>query len=76
MPILGELDFEALVKTTSGFSGAEVVAVCNDAALLAIDNDELHVSQLHIEQAIGKIKPQITKDMLDFYETFAKNNPN
>ena len=76
MPLESDLNYDILVAKTKGFSGAEVVAVCNDAALLAIDEDKLIVTHEHVIRAIDKIKPQITLEMFQFYETFARNNPN
>jgi SpoVK/Ycf46/Vps4 family AAA+-type ATPase len=63
--------FEELVRSTAGFSGAEVVASVQEAAMLAVDRGDDAVDRYHIREAIAAIKPQITKDMLRFYEALA-----
>ncbi len=74
LPIAGAIDFQQLVKATRGFSGAEVVAVCNEAALNAIDRDADALSQEDFLVAARKITPQITVEMLKFYDNFARKN--
>jgi AAA family ATPase len=72
--LAGSIDFQQLVNATRGFSGAEVVAVCNEAALHAIDRDAEVLTQEDILMAASKIKPQITIEMLRFYSNFANKN--
>ena len=61
---------ELLIRT-KGFSGAEMVAAVQEAGMLAIDcgADVLEIS--HLLTAIHGITPQITPDVLDFYEKIA-----
>lgn len=61
---------ELLIRT-QGFSGAEMVAAVQEAGMLAIDcgADVLEIS--HLLTAIHSIIPQITPDVLDFYEKIA-----
>lgn len=60
-----------LLIRTQGFSGAEMVAAVQEAGMLAIDcgADVLEIS--HLLTAIHGITPQITPDVLDFYEKIA-----
>ncbi len=62
------VDISYLVKGTLGFSGAEVVAVCQEAAMVAIDEGLQCIDMGHLEQAMKAIKPQITQEMLSYYE--------
>ena len=64
-------------NVSAGFSGAEVVAICRDAALLALEecNDPLaqiapKIEMRHLLQAIGSMQRQITPEMLDFYAAY------
>lgn len=70
MPISSLISFETLVNLTEGFSGAECVALCAEAAMLAIEEGQLYLSEEHLLLAIRDIKPQITPEMINFYETF------
>lgn len=73
MPVHGDgLDASRLTRLTDGFSGAEIVAVCSEAAMLAIEEGSDCLSQRHLEAAAAEVKPQITQSMLDFYENFAQ----
>ena len=77
----------ALDSVTGGFSGAEIVAICREAALFAIEEDEERIesgisenkSQLkpligmrHLLKSIHGMKRQITPGMLNFYDRFRK----
>lgn len=70
----GELspsDLGMLVRLTEGFSGAEIVAACAEAAMLAIEEGRSTLSLSHLEAAIRAVQPQITAEMLQFYRTVA-----
>ncbi|KAJ1344874.1 hypothetical protein BSLG_000389 [Batrachochytrium salamandrivorans] len=61
-----------LAEMTDGFSGAEVVSACQEAAMQAMeeDLDAICVSQCHFVNAIESITPRITQQMLKFYDDF------
>jgi AAA family ATPase len=73
-PCAEVFDLTSLVEITSGFSGAEVVAVCSEAALAAIEEKKESVEFSHVLKAIKATKPQITSAVLSFYEEFYKAN--
>jgi AAA family ATPase len=55
-----------------GLSGAELSAVCREAALLAMSED-VHaesVTQQHVLAAIDKAEPRISKEMLAFFANY------
>ena len=60
------------MKLTQGFSGAEVVACVQEAAMQAVEQDEEAVGVGHLEFAIERITPQITEEMLRYYKEVAK----
>lgn len=61
---------ELLIRT-KGFSGAEMVAAVQEAGMLAIDSGADALELSHLFDAIHGIIPQITPDILDFYEKIA-----
>lgn len=69
IPTASDLDVARLAELSDGFSGAEVVAVCTEAAMLAMDESREVITQDLLEQVAESITPQITKSMLDFYTT-------
>nr|XP_054755238.1 ribosome biogenesis protein SPATA5-like [Lytechinus pictus] len=76
MPIDEGCLVEMLVKQTDGYSGAEVVAVCREAALSAMQEslDIQAVSQRHFDQALTNVKPQTTQESIRFYEEYQKKS--
>ncbi|GAC93723.1 cell division cycle protein [Pseudozyma hubeiensis SY62] len=67
-----DVDLEKLAQMTDGCSGAEVVSVCQEAGLLAMDEDlncEI-IEQRHFEIAASSVKRRITSLMLRQYETW------
>ena len=71
-PLDEDVDMEALVIPTQGFSGAEVAALCKEAAMSALEENmqAVVVCQRHYISALQVFKPQITTAMLDFYHDF------
>jgi len=73
-----DVDTSALAcdNVSKGYSGAEIIALCRDAALHAIgEMDDGHIDrpQIHMKhllRSISEMKPRTTKDMLQFYESF------
>ncbi len=72
-PLAENVDIETLSKLTSGFSGAEIAAVANRAAILALkrhigtnsdDLKEIKITHQDMLDAISKVKPQNTDTSL------------
>ena len=72
-----DITFLATDDNSKGFSGAEMVSICRDAALLALeemDENSLDISpkieMKHLLQAMRETQRQITPSMIKFYEDF------
>lgn len=72
MPLKG-VELAPLADKTNGYSGADIEAVCREAALIALrDNIKADkVTDEHFKQALKKIKPSVSKEILDKYEEMA-----
>ncbi|KAI8908834.1 P-loop containing nucleoside triphosphate hydrolase protein [Powellomyces hirtus] len=72
MACAADVDPAPLSKMTDGYSGAECVAICQDAAMSAMEEDvgadEVHFR--HFAKAIHNVTPRITDEMIRFYDTF------
>lgn len=61
---------------SKGYSGAEIIALCRDAALHAIgDMDEgktklPQIRMKHLLRSVNEMTPRTTKSLLQFYESF------
>ncbi|OYT54626.1 MAG: AAA family ATPase [Candidatus Altiarchaeales archaeon ex4484_2] len=62
MPLEG-VEFNELVEKTKGYSGADIEAICREAAMISlresIDSDK--VSMKHFKEALKKIHPSISQ---------------
>jgi cell division protease FtsH len=54
-PMAGDVDLEILAQGTSGFSGADLANLVNEAALLAARNDAKVITMTHFEAAKDKV---------------------
>ncbi|KAJ8654321.1 hypothetical protein O0I10_010017 [Lichtheimia ornata] len=67
-----DVDIDELAQKTEGCSGAEAVALCQEAALFAMEED-VHIDSIkrrHFLKALGSFKRRITPEMLQFYADF------
>lgn len=72
-----DIDFSKLAEdnVSGGFSGAELVGACRDAALLALEEEEAlenlsiipRIGMKHMVKALESMEKQITPGMIDFY---------
>jgi len=71
MPIDDNVDIEKLAKETAGYSGADIEALCREAALYAMREDINSdiVRRTHFEKALREIKPSLTEEMNQFYQS-------
>ena len=49
-----EVDLQVMAKQTAGFTGADIAQICNEAKVIAIQNDKKKVSSENIEEALDK----------------------
>ena len=56
------IDYDELVRMTEGLTGAEIEAICREAGMLAIRNDEDTITRINFMQAIRKVRHQDKDD--------------
>jgi transitional endoplasmic reticulum ATPase len=64
---LGKFDLESLADSLQNFTGADVEAVCREAALIAMRAERKSVAKKHFEEAIARVRPTITPEMIEYY---------
>ncbi len=76
MPLEEDVSVESLAEKTDGFSGADIEAVCREAAMSALrkDIDSKKLKNSHFLNAIKKIGPSLDKKELRWYEEFIERN--
>ena len=50
-----------------GFTGADIEAVCREAALIAMRAGKKKVTKGHFEEATSRVRPTVTPEMLEYY---------
>lgn len=72
MPIEKLVNSEQLALETNGYSGAEIVAVCNEAAFKALEESILAniVRKDHFEIALQIVTPRTPESLLKLYEDY------
>ncbi|MCD6126410.1 MAG: CDC48 family AAA ATPase [Thaumarchaeota archaeon] len=70
MPLDDDVDLRRLAEMTEGYTGADIEAVCREAALTAAREDLniKKVSMRHFVAALEKVKPSITPEQRREYE--------
>ena len=70
MPLDDDVDLRKLAEMTEGYTGADIEAVCREAALIAVREDLniKKVSMRHFVAALEKVKPSITPEQRREYE--------
>lgn len=76
MPVTEDVKIDSLVELTEGYSGAEIQAVCQEAALYALEKS-LKAEQVDIadfEFALKTVKPRTSGKLLQVYEDYLQNH--
>uniref|UniRef100_A0A2D4JAS9 AAA+ ATPase domain-containing protein n=4 Tax=Micrurus TaxID=8634 RepID=A0A2D4JAS9_MICLE len=76
MPISSEVNLDELVIQTEKYSGAEITAVCREAALLALQEDieAKYIMKEHFQQALVVVTPRIPDSLQKFYEEYQQRS--
>jgi transitional endoplasmic reticulum ATPase len=73
MPLATDVNLESITQSTRNFSGADLVALCREAAVNAMQNKSETVLNADFAKAIRLVRPSITKDVEEWYESIKKN---
>ncbi|CAH1777381.1 unnamed protein product [Owenia fusiformis] len=76
MPLSDDVTIDHLVAGTEGYSGAEIVAVCHEAAMAAMEESMKadSVTKQHFQTALSLVKPRNTPDSMEVFTNFHKNS--
>jgi transitional endoplasmic reticulum ATPase len=71
---LKNVDLKLLAKRSEGFSGADLEAICREAAMNALREDmkSKEVKEKHFDEALRKAVPSINREVIDYYNKFVE----
>ncbi|MFX1417345.1 MAG: CDC48 family AAA ATPase [Promethearchaeota archaeon] len=75
MPLAEDITLKVIAQNTEGYSGADLENVCREAGMQAIREkmEKLeYVEKSHFEFALSKIKSTLPRDIIERYESMAK----
>jgi len=82
-PLADDVDIDYLARVTEGYVGADIEALCREAALMAMREviksgesreevkkkiKNVKIERRHFEEALKKLKPTVTKEELERYK--------
>jgi len=74
MPLAKDVNLEELARATKGYSGADIEALCREAALNALRRDlnAKEVTKADFDAAMEKIGPSISPEIQEWYKSFMR----
>jgi transitional endoplasmic reticulum ATPase len=73
MPLASDVNLQDISQSTKGFSGADLVALCREAAVSALRSKSGVISKTDFGKSLHMVKSSITKDVEDWYESIRKS---
>jgi len=75
MPLAKNVKLNDIAKKTIGYTGADIEAFVREAALIALreSKDAKIVNPEHFEEALKKIRPSVSKPVLEVYKKIEEN---
>ncbi len=74
MPLEKDINIKELAKKTQGYAGADLEAVCREAAMIALREDIKNktVSNAHFQKALEVVRPSVSKEVEEAYKKLEK----
>ena len=73
MPLSNDVDLKEIAVATKNYSGADLVAICRESAVHAMQNDSSKIGSADFAAALKIVKPSITKVVDEWYGTIKEN---
>ena len=70
---LSDVDLKEIALATKGYTGADLIAICREAAVHAMRNDSPKITSAEFAGALKIVKPSITKNVEDWYTSIKES---
>jgi len=73
MPLVKDVDLNALATETEGYVGSDIAALCREAAMFVLRRDikGKEVKMADFREVMNRIRPSVTKEIEKNYEAFS-----
>lgn len=75
MPVAEDVNVQDLVELTEGYTGAEIQAICHEAAINALEEDlnaEI-ITKTHFKAALSIVTPRTPTWLINLYDDYVNN---
>jgi transitional endoplasmic reticulum ATPase len=76
MPLAGDVKLDEIAVATQNYTGADLAALCREAAVQAMRNNTAKISSVDFAKGMKQIKPSITKEVEQWYNTVRESISN
>ena len=76
MPLASDVKLQEIAVATQNYSGADLAALCREAAVEAMRNNSPKISSHDFSNSLKKVRPSITKEVDQWYNTVKESISN
>ncbi len=76
MPLANDVKLDEIAVATQNYSGADLAALCREAAVHAMRNNSSRISNQDFANSLKQVKPSITKEVDQWYNTVRESISN
>jgi len=74
--LTNDIKLQEIAVATQNYSGADLAALCREAAVLAMRNNSTKISSQDFANSLKQVKPSITKEVDQWYNTVRESISN
>ncbi len=76
MPLASDVKLEEIAVATQNYSGADLAALCREAAVEAMRSNSTKISSHDFSNSLKRVRPSITKEVDQWYNTIKESISN